>query len=158
MGATPWIRPRPVLEQQLAALHDLDRAGQATAFHHGAFAALGWMIEGGPGPLTGALAACPVPSRAIVAELATAEDLIYSPTSPRRDYARGVEHALMWAQHATAAPPLPRPLAGRSPDVPTPPVRPGRTALIDRVDAEHHPASASPDVAGPRRRRRNPSQ
>ena len=124
MGATPpWIRPRPILEQQLAALHDLDRAGQATAFHHGAFAALGWMIEGGPGPLTGALAACLVPSRAIVAELATAEDLIYSPPSPRRDYARGVEHALMWAQHATAAPPLPRPLAGRSPDVPTPPDR-----------------------------------
>lgn len=67
-----------------------------------------WMIEGGDGPLTGALLPCPVPDRALVRELAAAEDLIYGRPTCRRDYARGVEHALMWAQLATAAPPVAR--------------------------------------------------
>ena len=45
--------------------------------------------------------------RAVVHELAAAEAVIYGRRQSRREYARGVEHALMWAQYATAAPPAP---------------------------------------------------
>ena len=38
---------------------------------------------------------------------AAAEAAIYGRPPTQRDYARGVEHALMWAQYATAAPPVP---------------------------------------------------
>jgi hypothetical protein len=53
----------------------------------------------------------PPPAAALVQELAAAEDLIYQRRSPRRAFARGLQHALMWAQYATAAPPvaIPRP-------------------------------------------------
>ena len=56
----------------------------------------------------------PVTVRAVVHELAAAEAVIYGRRQSRREYARGVEHALMWAQYATAAPPAPlesKPLA-----------------------------------------------
>jgi len=140
MRPTYRIRQRPILEQQLAALRELDQTGRATAFQHGALAALTWMIEGGPGPLTGALTARPVPSRAIVAELATAEELIYGRPSPRRDYARGVEHALMWAQHATAAAPL-APPARSHPTRATPDTRevPATGSAVGPI-TRHHPA------------------
>ena len=66
-----------------------------------------WLAQGGPGPLTTDVAQQPVTVRAVVHELAAAEAVIYGRRQSRREYARGVEHALMWAQYATAAPPAP---------------------------------------------------
>jgi hypothetical protein len=85
-------------------------------FDQGAGAALRWLVCGGPAPLTGSgtgpgtgpdTGRSPPPAAAVVRELAAAEDLIYQRRSPRREFARGVLHALMWAQYATAAPPVP---------------------------------------------------
>ncbi|MEN3267562.1 MAG: hypothetical protein V7646_4456, partial [Pseudonocardia sp.] len=42
---------------------------------------------------------------AVVAELAVAEALIYGRPSGCRDYAMGLEHALMWAELATETTP-----------------------------------------------------
>jgi hypothetical protein len=42
---------------------------------------------------------------AIVHELAAAEAIIYGSPATGREYARGVEHALLWAEFATSAPP-----------------------------------------------------
>jgi hypothetical protein len=67
-------------------------------FERGASAALRWLPEGGPGPVTEEVGdGRPTAARAIVQELAAAEALIYGPRSKRASYARGVEHALMWA-------------------------------------------------------------
>jgi len=46
-------------------------------------------------------------ARAVVAELGRAEEVIYARSSRRLDVARarGVQHALMWAQYASATPP-----------------------------------------------------
>jgi hypothetical protein len=54
-----------------------------------------------PCPLTGALATAPISLELIVAELAATQDIQCSRPSRRRDCARGAEHALTWAQHAT---------------------------------------------------------
>ena len=73
--------------------------------------ALRWLLVGGPGPLIADadvdVGAGPVPARAVVAELGRAENVIYTRSSRRLDVARarGVQHALMWAQYATATPP-----------------------------------------------------
>lgn len=50
----------------------------------------------------------------IVHELAAAEAIIYGPRSTGREYARGVEHALLWAENATAGPPVPAKNRSRS--------------------------------------------
>lgn len=76
-------------------------------FERGALAALQWLQEGGPGPVTDEVGGRPTAARVIVHELAAAEALIYGASSERTGYAQGVEHALMWAQYATAAPPVP---------------------------------------------------
>jgi hypothetical protein len=99
-------RERDVLEAQLAALRS-HGAGDDAEFHRGALDALRWLIEDAASPLTGQLGIPPVSVQAIVRELACAEEIIYGRSSRHRDYCRGVEHALMWAQFATAAPPLP---------------------------------------------------
>jgi hypothetical protein len=69
------------------------------------------LLAGGAGPLTWAMTGQPPPGAAVVQELAAAKDLIYQRRSPRREFARGLHHALIWAQYATAAPPvaIPRP-------------------------------------------------
>jgi hypothetical protein len=59
-----------------------------------------------PAALTGT-AAAPLDFGGIVHELAAAEAIIYGPPSTRCEYARGVEHALLWAECATSAPPTP---------------------------------------------------
>jgi hypothetical protein len=100
------MRERPVLAAQMAALEAREDAG-TPQFRRGALDALQWLCAGGPGPLTGVLTGIPVSSRAIVRELAGAEAIIYGRPSGSRDYACGLEHALMWAQFATAAPPAP---------------------------------------------------
>jgi hypothetical protein len=73
-------------------------------FGAGARAALEWVTRGGRGPLTGALTAQPPTMRAVVAELSAAESIIYGRPSPLRDFAVGVEHALLWAEFATPTP------------------------------------------------------
>lgn len=117
MGRTARIRDRSVLDGQITALRlqvDAMPAADGPAhttsdFQLGALDALIWITGGGPAPLTGALAAAPISLELIVAELAAAQDVLYGRPSRRRDYARGVEHGLMWAQHATETPPLPPP-------------------------------------------------
>ncbi len=122
MGAARYLarlRDRPVLSAQIAALRMAAGPGHhsedvTAAFQHGALDALVWVTKGGPTPLTGVMTGLPVPLEMIVDELATTEDLIYGRPSRHQDYARGVQHALMWAQFATPAPPLPPPAPGAS--------------------------------------------
>jgi hypothetical protein len=113
-------RARTVIENEIAALapsHSGDDgipAGSQAApvvgeFRRSARQALRWLLMGGPGPLLAAadVGAGPVPAWAVVAELGRAEKVIYGWSSRRLDVARarGVQHALMWAQYATATPP-----------------------------------------------------
>jgi hypothetical protein len=93
------LRQRDILTGQLASCQGCD-----SSFSRGAAAALCWLTGCGPGPLTGA-AAAPIGFRAIVHELAAAEAIIYGSPATGREYARGVEHALLWAEFATSAPP-----------------------------------------------------
>jgi hypothetical protein len=96
------LRQREILTAQLASCQRID-----SSFSRGAVAALRWLTAGGPGPLTGA-AAAPIDFGGIVHELAAAEAIIYGPPSTGREYACGVEHALLWAEFATSGPPRPR--------------------------------------------------
>ena len=95
------LRQRDILTAQLASCQRVD-----SSFSRGAAAALRWLIAGGPGPLTSATTG-PVDFGGIVRELAAAEAIIYGPPSTGREYARGVEHALLWAECATSGPPIP---------------------------------------------------
>ena len=95
------LRQRAVLTAQLASCQRID-----SSFSRGAVAALRWLTVGGTRPLTGA-AAAPIDFAAIVHELAAAEAIIYGPPATGRDYARGVQHALLWAEFATSTPPAP---------------------------------------------------
>jgi hypothetical protein len=88
--------------------------GGRTGFDQGARDALRWLVKGGPGPLTGAVDRARIAATAVVRELAAAQDIMYGPPSPWRDYAAGLEQALMWACHATAAPPTRPPAVHRS--------------------------------------------
>jgi hypothetical protein len=97
--------PKVITEQMTALCAESKRTG--TKFALGALDALQWLINGGAAPLTGDAAQKPVTVRDVVHELAAAEAAIYGRRPTQRDYARGVEHALMWAQYATAAPPVP---------------------------------------------------
>jgi hypothetical protein len=95
------LRQREILDAQLAQCRRVDNS-----FTCGAAAALHWLTEGGVGPLSGALPTS-ITFQAIVHELAAAEAIIYGPPSTGREYARGVEHALLWAETATSGPPVP---------------------------------------------------
>jgi hypothetical protein len=97
------LRDREILDAQLVRCRQIDNS-----FTQGAAAGLRWLTAGGPGPLTGTLATL-IDFRSVVHELAAAEDIIYGPPSSGRDYARGLEHALLWAENATAGPPVPDP-------------------------------------------------
>jgi hypothetical protein len=105
------LRPSEVLAAQIAALRAISTGtsstGTSSEFLRGALDALHWLIGGGPGPLTTGAAHTPVTVRALVHQLAAAEAVIHGRRRDRREYAQGVEHALMWAQYATAAPPVP---------------------------------------------------
>jgi hypothetical protein len=95
------LRQREILNAQLAQCRQADNS-----FSRGAVAALSWLTTGGPGPLTGALAAF-INFRSIVHELAAAEAIIYGPPSTGREYAGGVEHACygQTAPHPDLQPP-----------------------------------------------------
>jgi hypothetical protein len=110
------LREQGALAAQMAALRAQGESDRRD-FHRGALDALRWLTEGGPGPLTGTVGGPPVTAHAVVRELAAAEELIYGRPSKCRDYACGLEHALMWAQFATAAPPLPARHGGTAPNM-----------------------------------------
>ena len=95
------LRQREILDAQLAQCRRVDNS-----FTRGAGAALHWLTDGGVAPLSGALATS-ITFPTIVHELAAAEAIIYGPPSTGREYAHGVEHALLWAESATSAPPVP---------------------------------------------------
>jgi hypothetical protein len=111
------VREPAVLAEQMAVLC-AESKRTPSMFSLGALDALRWLTRGGQGPLTADDAPQPVTVRTVIHELAAAEAVIYGRQHSRREYARGVEHALMWAQYATSAPPMPLP---KTP----PPVRPG---------------------------------
>ena len=98
-------RLRPTAD--LARQRDVHTAGarREAGFDRGAYDSLKWLVEGGPGPLTGELVGLPLPAAVIVRELAAAEAVLS--TSPGRchGYAAGVLEALMWAEMATSSPP-----------------------------------------------------
>ena len=106
MTSPARLREPEVLAGQMAALC-AESKRTASQFALGALDALQRLTHGGPGPLTTDVVQQPVTVRAVVHELAAAEAVIYGRRQSRREYARGVEHALMWAQYATAAPPAP---------------------------------------------------
>jgi hypothetical protein len=104
MVAGAGLRDREVIAAQVVAL----RGGAAEPpgeFECGALAALCWLLDGGPGPVTGEVGGRAGTTRAIVRELAAAEAVIYGATTDRTDFAHGVEHALMWAQFVTCSTP-----------------------------------------------------
>jgi hypothetical protein len=100
------LRPSEVLAAQIAALSPTTKT-TSSELVRGALDALHWLIGGGPGPLTADAVHTPVTVRAVVHQLAAAEAVIHGRRRDRREHAQGVEHALMWGQYATAAPPVP---------------------------------------------------
>jgi hypothetical protein len=120
------LRDPVVIARQRATLATDAAAG--SPYSRGARDALGWLLTGGRGPLTGHVVEPPVSARGIVHELAAAEAASYEwpvdrdrPIEPvandRGRYAAGVEHALMWAEMVTPEPPrgtgLPATSSGR---------------------------------------------
>lgn len=97
------VRPRTALAAELEALSA--RAEGGSRFREGARDALRWLMAGGPGPLTDCPTEPPLTVRAVVAELAAAERRLYGEQAADRDYAAGVEQAVMWAVSATPATP-----------------------------------------------------
>ena len=104
MVAGAGLRDREVIAAQVMALRG-DAAEPAGEFECGALAAFCWLLEGGPGPVTGEVGTRAGTTRAIVRELAAAESVIYGATTDRTEFAHGVEHALMWAQFVTCSAP-----------------------------------------------------
>ncbi len=96
--------PRVLAEEMAALCAESTRTG--SRFSRGALDALKWLTEGGPGPLTRRVTQKPALLRAAAREIAVAEGKIYGRDSVESRYAQGVLHALMWAQYATALPPV----------------------------------------------------
>lgn len=116
------LRDRDALNELMADLTSVPDAG-CDGFHRGARDALRWLVERGAGPLTGTAVGSLITTAAVVRELAAAQELLFGPPSPGRDYAAGLEHALMWACLATPTPPPTRaptrpPSTTRTTDVP----------------------------------------
>ena len=112
MSPSPRLRDHEALEIQIGGLARGEGRcgdGDPMEFRQGALDALRWLTAGGPGPLTGCLEGPVVSVRAVVRELAAAESFMYGRPSRHRAYCTGAEHALMWAQFASASPPVPQP-------------------------------------------------
>lgn len=97
MSPSARLRDPDVLQAQITTLTREASDGDPMDFRGGALAALRWLTEGGPGPLTGFLEGRVVTVGAIVRELAAAEAIIYGRPSRHRAYCTGAEYALMWA-------------------------------------------------------------
>jgi hypothetical protein len=137
LGGDVMTHPAPTRKARLRPIADLIRerdyrapgARREAGFDRGAYDALSWLVEGGPGPLTGELVGLPIPAAVIVHELATAEAVLSTAPGRCHKYAAGILEAMMWAQRAT--PTLPRaevPMSTSSlcpPSRITPPVVPG---------------------------------
>ena len=109
MSPAARLRDLVVLKEQIGELAcDIaeHRGDPVVDFQQGAMVALRWVTRGGPAPLTGCFDDAPISVQAIVRELAAAEAVICGRQSRHRTYCTGTEHALMWAQFATASPPL----------------------------------------------------
>ena len=99
------VREPEVLAEVMSALcAESKRTG--SRFSLGALDALQWLTQGGPAPLTGQVTEKPVSVRPVARELAVAQGQTYGRNRDQSQYAQGVLHALMWAQYATAAPPV----------------------------------------------------
>jgi hypothetical protein len=161
-GPVAWEvvrRPLAQVRAQIATLRSVPRPrgsmvaatpSRVGAFIDGALLGLRWMVWAGPGPLTGLPTARPVPARAVARELHAAQ------TSPRRaparipspgrragdrdrDFALGVQEALLWVGYATASPPDPfGPLAGY------PTSRPSSARPAPAVQVSASPRSSTP--------------
>jgi hypothetical protein len=105
MTRPPKVREPRVLAEEMAALC-AESTQTGSRFSRGALDALQWLTQGGPGPLTRRVAQKPAMVRAAAREIAVAEGKIYGRDSVESRYAQGVLHALMWAQYATALPPV----------------------------------------------------
>jgi len=97
-------------------------ARREAGFDRGAYDTLKWLVEGGPGPLTGEMVGLPIPAAVIVHELAAAEAVLSTTPSRCYGYAAAVLETLMWAEMATPEPPralVPRsPVRERAPQLP----------------------------------------
>lgn len=107
MTAPVALRDSTVIAAEASAVAAAAAAG--STFHEGARDALRWLLTGGPGPLTGRITGLPISLRAVVAELSTAESIAFGRPSCQRDYALGLEHALLWAELATPSRPAETP-------------------------------------------------
>lgn len=103
MTAPVVLRSRAALTAELDALTSMTESG--SPFHQGARDALRWLLAGGFGPLTGVRTDPPLSMRAVTAELGAADTLLCRRQSAGRDYAAGLEHAIMWAESAGPAKP-----------------------------------------------------
>jgi hypothetical protein len=114
------LRPQAVLIRQREA--HTSGARREAGFDRGAYDTLTWLIEGGPGPLTGEMVGLPIPAAVIVHELAAAEAVLSTAPSRCYGYAAAVLETLMWAEMATPEPPralVPRgPVRERAPQLP----------------------------------------
>jgi hypothetical protein len=85
-------------QRRLAACPD-------TAFVRGAGVAAGWVLRGGPGPLTGHVAALPISDRDVASELAAADLVLVGSIGTAHAYAAGVGDGLRWAAGLAVEPP-----------------------------------------------------
>jgi len=114
------LRPQAVLIRE-REVHT-PGARREAGFDRGAYDTLKWLVEGGPGPLTGEMVGLPIPAAVIVHELAAAEAVLSTTPSRCYGYAAAVLETLMWAEMATPEPPralVPRsPVRERAPQLP----------------------------------------
>ena len=102
------LRSPQVLAAQLETC-DAEWRLTGRRFFLGAHDALRWLLGDGPAPIR-QVGPCPRMGVCdIVAELAAAAAMIYGAEAEASGYARGVEHALMWARLVTPSPPVPIP-------------------------------------------------
>jgi hypothetical protein len=100
-------RPLPPAHRAQQELRDERRrlAACDTTFASGAGAAAGWVLRGGPGPITGHTAALPVTDPDLLSELAAADLVLAGSTGAAHAYAAGVGDGLRWAAGLAAQAP-----------------------------------------------------
>lgn len=112
IGPAPWPRPAELLrspaELERAAAAVADRAAVAPSdFYRGAAAGFAWVLGKAAAPISGRTDR--PGHRDLVAEEQLADDAIYrrrDAAEVPRDWAVGVQHALMWAHHTSDSAPV----------------------------------------------------